>query len=126
MYSLDQEGVTSISLDHHKFGLAPKGVSTIFYKTEELRHAQYYVNTDWVGGLYETPTIPGSKSGFAVAAAWHSLRLQERGSNRMQSVSLKPHRNAQNNERKLKSFAFLENPKCVLCLLQSQTQKYLF
>ncbi len=30
-------GVTSISADHHKFGLAPKGVSIIMYSTEELR-----------------------------------------------------------------------------------------
>lgn len=34
LYSLDRDGVTSISLDHHKFGLAPKGVGTIFYKTK--------------------------------------------------------------------------------------------
>lgn len=33
LYSLDREGVTSVSIDHHKFGLAPKGISTIFYKT---------------------------------------------------------------------------------------------
>lgn len=33
LYSLDRPGVTSISLDHHKFGLAPKGLSTVFYKT---------------------------------------------------------------------------------------------
>ncbi len=32
-FSLDLEGVTSISLDQHKFGLAPKGISTIFFKT---------------------------------------------------------------------------------------------
>ena len=32
LYSLDRDGVTSISLDHHKFGLAPKGVSTLFFK----------------------------------------------------------------------------------------------
>lgn len=33
LYSVDREGVTSISLDHHKFGLAPKGISIVFYKT---------------------------------------------------------------------------------------------
>lgn len=73
LFSLDRQGVTSISLDQHKFGLAPKGVSTIFYKTSELRHSQYYVNMDWKGGLYGTMTFPGSRSGFASAAAWYSL-----------------------------------------------------
>lgn len=33
LYSLDRDGITSISVDHHKFGLAPKGISTVFYKT---------------------------------------------------------------------------------------------
>lgn len=73
LYSLDRDGVTSVSVDHHKFGLAPKGISTIFYKTRELRHAQYYVCTTWKGGLYCTATFPGSRSGFASAAAWYSL-----------------------------------------------------
>lgn len=73
LYSLDREGVTSVSLDHHKFALAPKGISTVFYKTAELRQAQYYVNTEWKGGLYGTPTFPGSRSGFASAAGWYSL-----------------------------------------------------
>lgn len=28
---------------------------------------------DWKGGLYGTVTFPGSRSGFASAAAWYSL-----------------------------------------------------
>jgi sphinganine-1-phosphate aldolase len=30
-------GVTAISCDHHKYGLAPKGASVIMYKTKKLR-----------------------------------------------------------------------------------------
>lgn len=33
----------------------------------------YYINTDWVGGIYATPSFPGSRSGFASAGAWYSL-----------------------------------------------------
>lgn len=73
LYTLDRDGVTSVSLDHHKFGLAPKGISTIFYKTPELRQSQYFVNMDWRGGIYGTMGFPGSRSGFASAAAWYSL-----------------------------------------------------
>ena len=73
LYSLDREGVTSVTIDHHKFGLAPKGISTVFYKTKELRNCQYFCATEWPGGLYETPTIPGSRPGFASAAAWYSM-----------------------------------------------------
>lgn len=31
------DGVTSISIDHHKYGLAPKGISVILYSNPELR-----------------------------------------------------------------------------------------
>jgi sphinganine-1-phosphate aldolase len=33
----------------------------------------YYVNTDWIGGVYATPSFPGSRSGFASAGAWYAL-----------------------------------------------------
>lgn len=33
----------------------------------------YYINTDWVGAIYATPSFPGSRSGFASAGAWYSL-----------------------------------------------------
>ena len=72
-FSLDIDGVTSISLDHHKFGLAPKGISSIFFKSREMRQNMYFVYTDWVGGIYATPSFPGSRSGFASAGAWYSL-----------------------------------------------------
>ena len=73
LYSLDRDGVTSVSIDHHKFALAPKGISNIFYKTKELRHCQYFQVVDWTGGLYATPSFPGSRSGFASAGAWYSM-----------------------------------------------------
>lgn len=72
-FSMDVEGVTSISLDQHKFGLSPKGISTVFFKTRELRHSVYFIYTDWVGAVYATPSFPGSRSGFASAGAWYAL-----------------------------------------------------
>lgn len=33
----------------------------------------YYIYTDWVGGIYATPSFPGSRSGFASAGAWYAL-----------------------------------------------------
>jgi sphinganine-1-phosphate aldolase len=71
--SLDIEGVTSISLDHHKYALAPKGISTVFFKTSEMRQEMYFFYSVWVGGLYGTPSFVGSRSGFASAGAWYCL-----------------------------------------------------
>lgn len=66
-------GVTSISIDHHKYGFAPKGVSGIFYKTKELRRYQYFSTTTWPGGLYLTPNAMGSRSGAPIAGAWFAM-----------------------------------------------------
>lgn len=72
-FSLDIDGVTSISLDNHKFGLAPKGVAVLLFKEKKLRQSMYFIYTEWVGGIYATPSFPGSRSGFASAGAWYAL-----------------------------------------------------
>jgi sphinganine-1-phosphate aldolase len=36
------EGVSSISVDTHKYGFAPKGSSVVLYKSKELRAYQYF------------------------------------------------------------------------------------
>jgi sphinganine-1-phosphate aldolase len=64
------EGVTSISMDTHKYGFGPKGTSVILYRNSELFQHNFYVATNWQGGIYFTPTMAGSRAGFPIAAAW--------------------------------------------------------
>eukprot|EP01029_Cantina_marsupialis_P014285 TRINITY_DN31588_c0_g1_i1.p1 TRINITY_DN31588_c0_g1~~TRINITY_DN31588_c0_g1_i1.p1 ORF type:complete len:544 (+),score=165.16 TRINITY_DN31588_c0_g1_i1:211-1842(+) len=66
-------GVTALSCDTHKYGYAPKGTSVVLYRSADIRKYQYFTFTDWTGGLYGTPTIPGSRSGAVIAATWASL-----------------------------------------------------
>ncbi len=66
-------GVTSISVDTHKFGYAAKGTSVILYRDKELRRYQYYTTTEWPGGLYFSPTFAGSRPGALSAACWAAL-----------------------------------------------------
>jgi sphinganine-1-phosphate aldolase len=66
-------GVTSMSVDTHKFGYAAKGTSVVLYRGEELRHHQYFTVTDWPGGLYMSPTFAGSRAGALSAACWAAL-----------------------------------------------------
>jgi sphinganine-1-phosphate aldolase len=66
-------GVTSISVDTHKYGYAAKGTSVILYRTLELRRYQYYTASDWPGGLYFSPTLAGSRPGGLSAACWAAL-----------------------------------------------------
>ncbi|KAF2768655.1 sphingosine-1-phosphate lyase-like protein [Teratosphaeria nubilosa] len=73
-------GVTSISVDTHKYGFAPKGNSVVLYRTAELRRYQYYVCPDWSGGVYASPGLAGSRPGALIAGAWASLmRMGEDG-----------------------------------------------
>lgn len=66
-------GVTSISCDTHKYGFAPKGSSIIMYRNQQLRAYQYYVSTDWTGGLYASPTLAGSRPGALMVGCWATL-----------------------------------------------------
>jgi glutamate/tyrosine decarboxylase-like PLP-dependent enzyme len=68
------EGVHSISADVHKLGYAPKGVSVILHATKELRRYQTFVFDGWLGGLYASPNLQGTRSGAPMAAAWAVMR----------------------------------------------------
>lgn len=73
-------GVTSISVDTHKYGFAPKGNSVVLYRTPEMRRYQYYVCPDWSGGVYASPSMAGSRPGALIAGCWASLmKLGEDG-----------------------------------------------
>lgn len=66
-------GVTSMSVDTHKYGYAAKGTSVALYRGRDLLHHQYFVATDWPGGLYYSQTMPGSRPGGLVATAWAAM-----------------------------------------------------
>jgi glutamate/tyrosine decarboxylase-like PLP-dependent enzyme len=63
------DGVTSISLDLHKYGFAPKGISMLLQRRRELRDAQYFACAKWPGYAIVNSTTLGSKSCAATAAA---------------------------------------------------------
>ena len=63
-------GVTSISVDLHKFGYTTKGASVIVHRNRELRGHQTFVTSNWLGGTYGSSGVLGTKGGGAMAAAW--------------------------------------------------------
>lgn len=67
-------GVTSISADLHKYGYAAKPASVIVYKSDKIRKYQFYVYSDWCGGIYGSPSAPGTRPGGAIAAAWAAMK----------------------------------------------------
>ena len=63
-------GVTSISVDLHKYGYTTKGASVLMHRNKRLRAYQTYLTDNWLGGLYGSSGILGTKGGGPMAAAW--------------------------------------------------------
>lgn len=64
------EGVTSVSIDLHKYGYASKGAGVLLHRNKFLRADQTFITDNWLGGTYGSSGILGTKSGGPVAAAW--------------------------------------------------------
>jgi sphinganine-1-phosphate aldolase len=69
-WNFSVDGVTSISVDLHKYGYTSKGASVLIHRNKALRQDQTFVTDNWLGGRYGSPGVLGSKGGGAMAAAW--------------------------------------------------------
>ena len=68
-------GVTSISVDLHKYAYTPKGVSLLLHRSAELRRPQLFASAAWPGYTMLNATMQSTKSGGPLAAAWAVTRL---------------------------------------------------
>ncbi|XVV07130.1 pyridoxal phosphate-dependent decarboxylase family protein [Actinosynnema sp. CA-248983] len=67
-------GVTSISVDLHKYAYCPKGTSVLLHANADLRRPQYFASAAWPGYTMLNSTTQSTRSGGPVAAAWAVLR----------------------------------------------------
>lgn len=74
-FEFDVPGVTSISMDFHKYAFAAKGASVILHRNKELRKYQIYACSNWTGYTVINPTVQSTKSGGPLAAAWAALNF---------------------------------------------------
>ncbi|MGN6754398.1 MAG: pyridoxal phosphate-dependent decarboxylase family protein [Intrasporangium sp.] len=68
------DGVTSISVDLHKYGYTPKGVSLLLHRSADLRRTHFYASAAWPGYTMLNTTMQSTKSGGPLAAAWAVVR----------------------------------------------------
>ncbi|MFD8497821.1 pyridoxal phosphate-dependent decarboxylase family protein [Amycolatopsis sp. NPDC059657] len=68
------DGVTSMSVDLHKYAYCPKGVSVLLHANASLRRSQYFASADWPGYTMLNTTLQSTRSGGPLAAAWAVLR----------------------------------------------------
>lgn len=69
-WDLTVPGVTSLSVDLHKYGYAPKGVSLLLFRDRDRHRAHWFATTRWPGYAVVNPTLLGSRSAMPIAAAW--------------------------------------------------------
>jgi glutamate/tyrosine decarboxylase-like PLP-dependent enzyme len=63
-------GVTSISADLHKYGMAAKGASLMMVRDAAWREFHKFESRAWERGLYAGYSTTGTRPGGAIAAAW--------------------------------------------------------
>lgn len=69
-WNLSVPGVTSLSLDLHKYAYTPKGVSVLLHASAGLRRTHLFASAAWPGYTMLNTTTQSTKSGGSVAAAW--------------------------------------------------------
>jgi len=82
-------GVTSISMDFHKYAFAPKGASVILYRNAEIRRHQIFSWSGWPGYTLVNQTMQSSKSGGPLAGTWAVLNYFGQDGYREQARRLK-------------------------------------
>ena len=67
-------GVTSISVDLHKYGYAPKGTSILLHRTSADRRPTYFASAAWPGYTMVNTTMQSTKPGGPLAGAWVTVQ----------------------------------------------------
>jgi sphinganine-1-phosphate aldolase len=73
-FDLSVPGVSSLSVDLHKYGYTPKGASVLLFAEPELRRHAWYAYAGWPGYPVINPTVQSAKPAGPLAAAWAVLR----------------------------------------------------
>lgn len=72
-FDLSVPGVTSLSVDLHKYAYCPKGTSVLLHANASLRRSQFFASAAWPGYTMLNSTLQSTRSGGPIAAAWAVL-----------------------------------------------------
>lgn len=67
-------GVSSISVDLHKYGYTPKGASILLHRTPADRKPTYFTSAQWPGYPMVNTTMQSTKPGGPIAGAWATVQ----------------------------------------------------
>lgn len=72
-FDLSVPGVTSLSVDLHKYAYCPKGTSVLLHADATFRRSQFFASAAWPGYTMVNSTMQSTRSGGPLAAAWAVL-----------------------------------------------------
>lgn len=74
-FAFDVPGVTSLSVDLHKYAYAAKGASLALFRDSVLKSHATFSCSSWLGYTMVNQAVQSTKSGGPMAAAWAVLRF---------------------------------------------------
>ncbi len=108
-------GVTSMSCDLHKFGYAAKGASVLLHRDKAIRKHQFFMTADWLGGLYGSPALLGTRSGGGLASSWAVLHhLGAEGYRRLAADAIAARRTIQRGIQSIEGLVVRGEPEATL------------
>lgn len=74
LFDFRVEGVTSISLDLHKYGYAPKGASVVLFKNSEYKKHSVYIDVSSPGYVFVNQAVLSSRPAGPLACAFAVIK----------------------------------------------------
>jgi sphinganine-1-phosphate aldolase len=72
-YDFSVKGVSSISVDPHKYGLSAKGISVLVFSDHDIQQSLYFCKADGPNPPYASGSIYDAHSAAVVAACWATM-----------------------------------------------------
>ncbi len=121
-FDLSVPGVTSLSVDLHKYAYCPKGTSVLLHASADLRRAQYFASARWPGYTMLNSTLQSTRSGGPLAAAWAVLRhLGDAGYARLAARTLDAVRRIRAGVEGIEGLRVLGDPIATLLAITADT-----
>lgn len=122
-FDFNLDGVSSLSVDLHKYAYAPKGSSVLLYRNDELRKQQFSVYPNWEGGIYGSTSFLGTKPGGIVAASWFALNhIGENGYIELTQKTMSATKVIYDFIQKSEHLSLIGNP--IMSLIAFHSEKY--
>lgn len=115
-------GVTSISMDLHKYAYTPKGASVVLYRDKNLRRYQIFACSRWTGYTIINNAVQSTRAAGPMAAAWAVLNfIGDEGYLEIARQKLEATRKITEGIRKHKDLRMMTKPDMCLVAFTSDT-----